>query len=91
MEYTIDLRNVKEPESMHDIIEYSLPVPEYYGRNLDALYDVLTSMPAGTIINIYMDSESDIPYLKRLTDVFRYAECDSDNLDINFFGPEQLS
>ena len=57
MEYTIDLRNVKDPESMHDIIEYSLPVPEYYGRNLDALYDVLTSMPADTVITVFTDQD----------------------------------
>jgi ribonuclease inhibitor len=57
MEYTIDLRNVKDPESMHDIIEYSLPVPEYYGRNLDALYDVLTSMPADTVITVFTDKD----------------------------------
>ena len=27
---------------MHDAIAATLPLPEHYGRNLDAFYDVLT-------------------------------------------------
>ncbi len=45
MKYYIDLRNVNSPEQLHDVLEEALPLPEYYGRNLDALYDILTSLP----------------------------------------------
>ena len=29
-------------EDLHDLLEQTLSLPPYYGRNLDALYDVLT-------------------------------------------------
>ena len=43
-EYNIDLRGVCSREELHDRIEEELPVPGWYGRNLDALYDILTVM-----------------------------------------------
>ncbi len=43
MTYTIDLSEVKSTEELHDLLQEVLPLPDYYGRNLDALYDVLTS------------------------------------------------
>ena len=41
-EYRIDLANVTDGEALHDALAAALPLPEYYGRNLDAFYDVLT-------------------------------------------------
>ena len=46
-EYTIDLTGADSREELHDRIEDGLPVPEWYGRNLDALYDVLTEPEFG--------------------------------------------
>ncbi len=40
--YYIDLTGVERRAQLHDRILDRLPVPEWYGRNLDALYDVLT-------------------------------------------------
>ena len=40
--FTIDLAGVRSAAKMHDAIAAALPLPEHYGRNLDALYDVLT-------------------------------------------------
>lgn len=42
MRYEIDLRDVRTREAFHDRIEQTVPCPVYYGRNLDAFYDVLT-------------------------------------------------
>ncbi len=44
MTFTIDLSKVKSREELHDLLQEVLPLPDYYGRNLDALYDVLTSV-----------------------------------------------
>ncbi len=41
MDYTIDLSDVGDKEALHDKLAHSLPLPDYYGRNLDALYDCL--------------------------------------------------
>ncbi len=40
--FTFDLSACYSPEDVHDVIRDALPLPEYYGGNLDALYDVLT-------------------------------------------------
>ena len=39
--YTIDLSDVQDKDALHDKLAQSLPLPDYYGRNLDALYDCL--------------------------------------------------
>lgn len=46
-EYIIDLAGICSREELHDRIEEGLPVPAWYGRNLDALYDVLTEPEYG--------------------------------------------
>lgn len=42
MRYEIDLHNISTREAFHDRVVQSLPCPAFYGRNLDALYDILT-------------------------------------------------
>ena len=44
MTFTIDLSKANTREELHDLLQEELPLPEYYGRNLDALYDVLTGV-----------------------------------------------
>ena len=43
-EYVIDLAGVTARKELHERIEAALPVPEWYGKNLDALHDVLDIM-----------------------------------------------
>lgn len=40
-EILLDGNRILTPELLHDCLERELELPEYYGRNLDALYDVL--------------------------------------------------
>ena len=40
--FYLDLMNVTTAEELQELLVKELPLPEYYGRNLDALYDVLT-------------------------------------------------
>ncbi|MCM1187087.1 MAG: barstar family protein [Lachnoclostridium sp.] len=40
--YELDLRGTKTRREFHDQIVRSLPCSLYYGRNLDALYDMLS-------------------------------------------------
>ena len=40
--YVIDGLTIENPEQLHDALQKALPLPDYYGRNLDALHDVLT-------------------------------------------------
>ena len=40
--FIIDLTGVRSAVRMHAAIAGALSLPEHYGRNLDAMYDVLT-------------------------------------------------
>ena len=42
MRYTIDISRVRTKTGLHRVLSHALPLPAYYGKNLDALYDVLT-------------------------------------------------
>ena len=42
--YVVDFRNVKYWMEVHPIIRDALNFPDYYGCNLDALWDCLTEM-----------------------------------------------
>lgn len=41
-EYTIDLKGVASSRAFHARLAKTLPLPSTYGRNADALYDMLT-------------------------------------------------
>lgn len=40
--YTIDIRGIRTRQELHARISSVLPLPDYYGNNLDALFDVMT-------------------------------------------------
>ncbi|MBQ8093614.1 MAG: barstar family protein [Clostridia bacterium] len=37
-----DARNIETPKALQIYLQYQMNFPEWYGRNLDALYDMLT-------------------------------------------------
>ena len=45
---TLCARRISQP-NVHEYFARKFPLPDYYGNNLDALYDVLTSLPATTV------------------------------------------
>ena len=54
---TIDFRGVRSHSQAHDLLAERLSVPHYYGRNLNALYDVLTERSEPTEIHIFSRRE----------------------------------
>lgn len=44
--YRIDCRELTSRTAAHDCFARVFALPAFYGRNLDALYDVLTELPA---------------------------------------------
>ena len=40
--YTVDFKDVRYYTDIHDAIKRGLDFPEYYGTNLDAMWDCLT-------------------------------------------------
>ena len=54
MSYHLDGRAMTDRTAAHDHLKERLALPDYYGRNLDALYDVLMEIGTDTEI-ILMD------------------------------------
>ena len=49
---TIDCRRCKTKEKAHEYLAKKKGFPPYYGKNLDALADVLASMDKNTLIKV---------------------------------------
>ena len=68
-------------EQLHDYLQEMLPLPAYYGRNLDALYDCLTELPETEITWSHMEQADDsFPQVLR---VFRAAARENPALTIH--------
>ena len=76
-DHTVDLSGVCDRASLHTRLQDSLGLPSWYGRNLDALYDVLTDEPAP--LKIFFTSweelqEAEPEYFDRFCHVLRDVE-----------------
>lgn len=52
MNLILDGELILNRETLHDILSSKLTLPEWYGRNLDALYDCLTDLRTETVISL---------------------------------------
>ncbi len=69
---TLDCRMFSQRGEAHDYLAEKLNLPEYYGRNLDALYDCLSGVK-GEIVFLHAD-EIDGGYAKKILRVFEDAK-----------------
>ncbi len=68
----VDCGPVQGPESLHDALACALEFPEYYGKNLDALYDCLTDVEL-PIRLVLMDFDHMAPWAYGFREVFHDA------------------
>ncbi len=52
MQITIDCSQIGDRAEFHRVFSSRLRLPGFYGNNLDALYDCLTSMPEPTTLTL---------------------------------------
>lgn len=45
---TIDCRQIQDRQALHETMKAALALPEWYGNNLDGLYDCLTGLTEDT-------------------------------------------
>lgn len=85
--FYIDLTEVTTKEELQDLIAAELPVPEYYGKNLDALHDVLTEEGDGWNIIFYNTKRAARALGKYYDTLRRLAEeaCDEADIKIRFY------
>ena len=67
-------------ENAHTYLQEMLEFPEYYGKNLDALYDCLTELQDLYIVIKRPEEEND--YFKRVLRVFKGAEIEGESFTV---------
>ena len=72
----LDGRRMTDRETAHLYLKKKLELPEYYGRNLDALYDCLCEMNNVQIVVAYVAEMKDNlrRYADNIINVFEAAE-----------------
>ena len=71
-----DFARLGTPDAVYDYLSEELQLPSYFGRNLDALYDILTGLPhLGRSFRILLPAEdaSCRGYAEIMTQVFEDA------------------
>ena len=85
MEFTLDGRCMTDRAAAHAHLQAQLHLPDYYGRNLDALYDVLTERAEPLTIRISNPEQIEENlgrYGASMLLVFRQAEENNPNLTV---------
>jgi len=84
---TLDLTQFEEKISLHSYLKETLSFPFYYGANLDALYDELTSETTATRIHVRYPVQPRgkmVDYLPRLLKVFHDAQKENYHLEFTY-------
>lgn len=77
----LDGNILSDAAQAHDYLMQTLNFPEYYGKNLDALYDCLTDL-TDMEITISMPDEDGAIFQKFLS-IFKSADRENDSLKLN--------
>ncbi len=82
----LDFKITETPEQVQDYLALEFDFPDYYGRNLDALYDMLTELGEDTCVGIFETGEERRidRYMARVKRVFKDAEQDNPHLCVIF-------
>ena len=87
MDYRIDLTGIGNRADLHDRLQEALPLPVWYGRNLDAFYDCLTEQAAEWNLTFCGTGDADavLPaYMDALRRLCRAAQAENDRLRVTF-------
>ncbi|WP_103629201.1 barstar family protein [Campylobacter concisus] len=67
----LDAKKMAEKENMHEYFAKKFDLPEYYGRNLDALFDCLCEINEPTLIKLKNEEFLDDSAKESLIRLFR--------------------
>lgn len=79
----LDATMLRERLPAHDYLKEVLALPDYYGKNLDALYDCLTELDETEIQFVNLDAAGD-SYFSRVLSVFQEAREENPRLHLFF-------
>ena len=86
--FYLDLKDITNKAELHELLARELPLPDYYGKNLDALYDVLTDESDGWDLIFYNMPDADEElnkYICKLKKLCARAVSECYNLQIRFY------
>ena len=92
MRLTVDGDQITDRSMLHDLLAEALHFPAYYGRNLDALYDMLSSTSKETVICIRNQEQLGVhlgTYAEGFFEVLRDASLENPALQICFENKDQ--
>ncbi|MDO4327873.1 MAG: barstar family protein [Lachnospiraceae bacterium] len=89
----LNLHVPKTEEQVQRYLALEFDFPDYYGENLDALYDMLTGMTEDTCVGFFEpEEETELSrYLSRVKRVFQDAEEENPHLCVIFSDLEDNS
>ena len=67
----LDAKKMFKKEKMHEYFAKKFDLPEYYGKNLDALFDCLCEINEPTLIRLKNENYLDDSTKESLTQLFR--------------------
>lgn len=79
---TLDGNLLADAAQVHDYLKEMLEFPEYYGKNLDALYDCLTDLENVEITITAPDEDGAI--FQKVLRVFKAADRENGAFKVNF-------
>ena len=79
----LDATTLRERLPAHDYLKEALALPDYYGRNLDALYDCLTELGETEIQFVNLDA-AEGSYFSRVLDLFQEAREENPRLHLSY-------
>lgn len=79
----LDAAMLRERLPAHEYLKEALALPDYYGKNLDALYDCLTELGETEIQFVNLDAAGD-SYFSRVLDLFQEAREENPRLHLSF-------
>lgn len=89
MKITLNLNGCENAAQIHAYLQSALAFPDYYGKNLDALYDVLSTWDrsARFVLKLPAAPAGDLAaYLPRLVRVFRDAAGENRRISVSING-----
>lgn len=85
---TLDAAKLQTKQEAHAYLKSQMNFPDYYGKNLDALFDCLTELDDTTVEFVNIEEAGDT-YFAKVLQVFQEAAEDNRRLNVLYDFEEQ--